>query len=92
MHYIELDDKGIFRGVYPLQEEIAGTEFYDGVIIPVSWEKEPDFSSLLNTWKDITGQTEPGSPVRIYRLHGISRTAAELGTDDGSGNGYIQRL
>ena len=25
MHYIELDDNGAFHGVYPLNEEIAGT-------------------------------------------------------------------
>ena len=32
MHYIELDDNGVFHGVYPLNEEIAGTAFYDGGI------------------------------------------------------------
>lgn len=32
MHYIELDDNGVFHGVYPLNEEIAGTAFYDGVL------------------------------------------------------------
>lgn len=36
MHYVELDDKGAFVGVYPLESEIAGTEFYDGIIIPVT--------------------------------------------------------
>ena len=35
MHYIELDDNGAFHGVYPLNEEIAGTAFYDGVLVPV---------------------------------------------------------
>lgn len=35
MHYVELDDKGAFTGVYPLESEIAGTEFYDGIVIPV---------------------------------------------------------
>lgn len=35
MHYVELDDAGAFTGVYPLDAEIAGTEFYDGLIVPV---------------------------------------------------------
>ena len=35
MHYIELDDNGAFHGVYPLNEEIAGTAFYDGVLEPL---------------------------------------------------------
>ncbi|MCD7848817.1 MAG: hypothetical protein LUH63_03185 [Parabacteroides sp.] len=35
MHYAELDDRGVLVGVFPLEEEIAGTEFYDGILIPV---------------------------------------------------------
>ena len=33
MHYVELDDSGILTGVFPLEGEIAGTEFYDGILI-----------------------------------------------------------
>lgn len=36
MHYVELDDKGMLVGVFPLESEIAGTEFYDGILIPVA--------------------------------------------------------
>ena len=35
MHYVELDDSGILTGVFPLEGEIAGTEFYDGILILV---------------------------------------------------------
>lgn len=35
MHYAELDDRGVLAGVFPLEEEVAGTEFYDGILIPV---------------------------------------------------------
>jgi hypothetical protein len=35
MYYVQLDENGTFVGVYPLDAEIAGTEFYDGMIIPV---------------------------------------------------------
>jgi len=33
LHYIELDENGIFRGIYPLKEEIGNTEFYNGILI-----------------------------------------------------------
>ena len=35
MHYVELDESGILTGVFPLEGEIAGTEFYDGILILV---------------------------------------------------------
>lgn len=35
MHYLELDDRGALTGVFPLEGEIAGTEFYDGILIPI---------------------------------------------------------
>lgn len=35
MHYVELDDRGALTGVFPLEGEIAGTEFYDGILIPI---------------------------------------------------------
>lgn len=34
MHYLETDDRGCLQGIYPLEEEIAGTAFYDGILIP----------------------------------------------------------
>lgn len=36
MHYVELDENGFLAGVFPLDGEMAGTEFYDGIVIPVS--------------------------------------------------------
>lgn len=36
MAYLELDEEDRFRGIYPLTEEIAGTAFYDGILIPLS--------------------------------------------------------
>lgn len=35
MHYVELDDRGALTNVFPLEGEIAGTEFYDGILIPI---------------------------------------------------------
>ena len=77
MHYIELDDNGVFHGVYPLNEEIAGTAFYDGVLVPV-----------LSSEPAIT----PGCSVHIYRLSGIPLASAKLGTDHGCSDSHIERL
>jgi hypothetical protein len=35
MHYVELDDAGCLVGVFPLEGEQAGTEFYDGIMLLV---------------------------------------------------------
>lgn len=35
MHYVELDDAGCLVGLFPLDGEQAGTEFYDGIVLPV---------------------------------------------------------
>lgn len=39
MSYLELDEEDRFRGIYPLREEIAGTAFYDGILIPLLADK-----------------------------------------------------
>lgn len=40
MHYVELDNQRAFTGVFPLDGEIAGTEFYDGILVPVACSEE----------------------------------------------------
>lgn len=35
MAYLELDKENRFQGVYPLTAEIAGTAFYDGILVPL---------------------------------------------------------
>lgn len=40
MHYLEVDDRDCLRGIYPLEEEIAGTAFYDGILIPVAFNEK----------------------------------------------------
>ena len=48
MHYLEISDAGEFEGIYPLSHEIAGTAFYDGLILPVvsvpDWLQQLTFS------------------------------------------------
>ena len=34
LHYVEIRS-GCFAGAYPLMEEIAGTAFFDGILLPV---------------------------------------------------------
>jgi hypothetical protein len=75
MSYIELDDDGIFNGIFPLYGEIAGTEFYDGLLIPVN---EPGRLAELNglsglfhkiSQLDITKNVFAGNTVYVYRIH-----------------------
>lgn len=35
MHYLEVDEASRLCGIYPLTEEIAGTTFYNGILIPL---------------------------------------------------------
>lgn len=92
MHYIEVDDGGLFCGIFPLEAEIAGTAFYDGVLIPVLPGMAIDFQSMTNTWRDWTENVSIGSPAQVYRLTGIPLASAKLGTDHGCSDGHIERL
>jgi hypothetical protein len=75
MSYIELTDDGLFNGVFPLEAETAGTEFYDGLLIPVD---NPDRLTPLNkssgllreaSLSDITENVFTGAPACLYRIH-----------------------
>jgi hypothetical protein len=75
MSYIELTDDGLFNGVFPLEVEIAGTEFYDGLLIPVD---NPERLAQLNQSSDllheiirsnITEHVFTGAPACLYRIH-----------------------
>lgn len=106
MHYVELDDRGALTGVFPLEGEIAGTEFYGGILIPIpvpaldAGSRKQDVFDLLPgetladalKRKGFTDVPEAGLPVCLLLLSGVSLAAAKLGTDNGCCNGYIQRL
>ncbi|MEY8487256.1 hypothetical protein [uncultured Parabacteroides sp.] len=106
MHYVELDDSGILIGIFPLEGEIAGTEFYDGILIPVlvpaldaESQKQIAFDMLPGEIlvdalerQGFTGISEMGSPVCLLLLNGIPLATAKFGADDSRSNGYIQRL
>lgn len=48
MHYLELADDGSFAGIYPLSKEIAGTEFYDGILVPVAYDARQVCSDVIS--------------------------------------------
>lgn len=92
MHYLELDDQGCFVGVYPLDREIAGTEFYDGVLLPLPERTDPsEIYSFPEKWFKLTDNVVKGAKVQLFRLTGI-HPASELGADHSRGNGHIERL
>lgn len=92
IHYIEVNDAGEFIGVYPLVEEIAGTAFLDGVIIPLPAAVVPDIKQIFNNWEKWTDEVVVGSPVHLYRITGLPLSAAKFGTDDGCSHCHIERL
>lgn len=94
MHYMELDAEERLAGVYPLEQEIAGTEFYDGTLIPVPADipfpaKE---SSDPMLWMSVADQVTVGMPVAVFRLTDFTPSTSELGADHCRSNCHIQRL
>lgn len=94
MHYLELDAKGRLTGVYPLVQEIANTEFYDGTLLPVPSDITfpPVGVSSLAEWLAVTDSVTIDSLVQVCHLPRISPTTPELGADYSSGDCYVQRL
>lgn len=75
MYYIELNDDSTFNGIYPLNDETARTEFYDGILLPVN---EPEKLHKLDSSSDlfhqcrefgITENVSVGNIVYLYRIH-----------------------
>lgn len=79
MHYVELDDAGCLAGIYPLEGEIAGTEFYDGILFPVVEGGKifhADGTKIPCRWK--CGSMPVESASDAYRKLGLPQ-AAEIG-------------
>jgi len=92
MHYVELEDDGTLSGIFPLQEEIANTAFYNGIVAVLPGDNVPGLYTVLSQWKSLTGNVKPGDAVAVCHLNGVSISAAELGAGDGGSNGYVERL
>ena len=94
MHYLELDAKGCFVGIYPLVQEIANTEFYDGTLIPIPVDATIPVSGSFvpGQWISAADKVEEGSSVGVFRLTHFTPATSELGADNCSCNCDIQRL
>lgn len=71
LHVIEVDEQNRLCRVFPLTDEIAGTEFWDGVIYPapVTWKGVQTINTLdALAASGITEQVEIGSVITIHRL------------------------
>lgn len=71
LHVIETDDDGRFCRVFPLTEEIAETEFWDGLIYPVpaSWKEKVTVDSLASlAASGITEHVKAGSLIVVHKL------------------------
>lgn len=84
LSYIELGDDGQFVGIYPLNEEIAGTEFQDGILVPVACNNE----KLLSEGFSIS----PGRISDLSRKEVLSEILGQACLSDGIEPGTPVRL
>lgn len=72
LHYIELDENGLFVGVSPLKEEIEATEFRDGIVYPALADAQDGIRSLSDLMNSgITETVQLGSRVILKSLYNI---------------------
>lgn len=69
LHYVELDEHGLLIGIFPLTEEIGGTEFWDGVIFPALVGSSAEIKSLPDLEASgITDAIQIGNRVIINQI------------------------
>ncbi|MCD7931806.1 MAG: hypothetical protein LUH15_10835 [Tannerellaceae bacterium] len=105
LHYLKIEGNKQFAGLFPLEQEEAGIEFYNGLLWVVSaeengqkpweeWGKQYAATPL----GELLQKAEPGpefkngDAVAIYHFPDLSLPASEFSTDNGSCNSHIQRL
>jgi hypothetical protein len=106
LHYVELDENKQLHKISPLEKEVSGTAFFNGILILSKTEIQTDW--LLNRLKedDFPEETtifdflnsfnreeiRQQDAVFLYLLDGINLTTTKLRTDNGRCNCHIQRL
>lgn len=85
MHYAELDNGGLLAAVCPLDGEIAGTEFYDGILIPVTAATARSFPSDGMT---LSFEWRPD----LLRAKVVEEVLAQSGLTDGAEAGMVAGL
>ncbi len=79
LHYVELDEDDCFIGIYPLEEEIENTKFYDGILILSLSEKAESIPHQISFIKgEITTDREI-SLTNALACYGCS-TGVEIGS------------
>ena len=70
-HYLELDENNLVKGVFPLEKEIAGTVFYNGILFPVSMELKLQAAEILDTLQNLSRQHPDDSVFQILQRSGF---------------------
>ena len=70
-HYLELDENNLIKGVFPLEKEIAGTVFCNGILFPVSMELKLKATEILDTLQNLSRQHPDDSVFQILQRSGF---------------------
>jgi len=69
LHYVEVDNNYLLKGVFPLDKELSSTAFYNGVIVVLPASSGVDerclFESLVSIQKTMPGATVPELLARL---------------------------
>ncbi len=72
LHYVEVDNNYLLKGVFPLDKELSSTAFYNGVIVVLPASSGMDerslFESLVSIQKTMPGATVPEFLARLPQL------------------------
>lgn len=90
LQVIELTEEGVLIDVFPLTEELPGTEFRDGLWCLLPLEVDDSFADLEALRKSgVTERVSRGSFVRLRQLPD-SGASAEFTADNGGRNRHVQ--
>ena len=70
-HYLELDENNLIKGVFPLEKEIAGTVFYNGILFPVSTEQNLQPTKILDSLQTLLQRYPADSVFQILQRSGF---------------------
>ena len=70
-HYLELDENNLVRGVFPLEKEIAGTVFHNGILFPVSIELKLQPAKIIDSLQALSQQHPDDSVFQLLQYSGF---------------------
>jgi len=68
LHYIIIEETGKLSGIFPLEQEQAGTAFFNGVLIPMPVTDIPQATVLEEELMALSEKVTIGSVVHLYQL------------------------